>query len=340
MNAVKWIYTRLRIFMHSFPSHANIPARIRQLRLEHSGPRGKARFARDIGVSASTYDYYEKDRVPPADLLVRIADLTGADLRWLLTGEASSPVVAASHPAVARVAKLLADHPKAAEPLTAFVDLLSQTMQFPDVGSAANGQETATDSEDVARPSSADDPVAAFEGWVPVLGRSAAGVPCFWQDAAAPAGVTHLADLVPRLSPSAARHVQPAHSREAQRAGETSVQVVTLDAPRRPGTAEFIVAADLAERYDSPFAVRIDGASMAPEIAHGDFVLLSPACPAEQGKPAVVQLADQIGVTCKLYRREADRVHLIPINEQFAPTAHSAEQVAWALKVLARIRPG
>ena len=57
------------------------------------------------------------------------------------------------------------------------------------------------------------------------------------------------------------------------------------------------------KKYDVVFAVRIDGASMAPEILHGDVVILSPSCPAEQGKPAVVQLADKIGVTCKLFRR-------------------------------------
>ena len=54
--------------------------RIILLRTQHSGPRGKSLFARELGISASTYNYYEKDRVPPIETLLNICDVTGADL--------------------------------------------------------------------------------------------------------------------------------------------------------------------------------------------------------------------------------------------------------------------
>jgi SOS-response transcriptional repressor LexA len=79
---------------------------------------------------------------------------------------------------------------------------------------------------------------------------------------------------------------------------------------------------------------------MAPEIRHGDVVICSPSVPAADGAAAVVQLKGQIGVTCKLFRRAGQTVHLVPINEQYAPQAFSARRMVWAQKVLARVRPG
>ena len=67
-------------------SGRDIIERVIQLRRKHFGPRGKARFARALGISPSTYSYYEKNRVPPPSLLVQMARLTGANLDWLLTG--------------------------------------------------------------------------------------------------------------------------------------------------------------------------------------------------------------------------------------------------------------
>jgi SOS-response transcriptional repressor LexA len=79
---------------------------------------------------------------------------------------------------------------------------------------------------------------------------------------------------------------------------------------------------------------------MEPEYRHGDLVVLSPSQPAVDGRAAVVQLAGQIGVTCKLFRRAGDRVHLVAINERYPPTAHAADELLWALRVLGRVRSG
>ncbi|GAF68978.1 unnamed protein product [marine sediment metagenome] len=310
--------------------HPEICRRIAQVRLETAGPRGKCAFASQLGLSPSTYSYYESKRVPPAEVLVRIADLAGVDLRWLLTGEAAGELKApASHPVVQRAAKLLAERDNAAAPLAAFLDILAQTFEFP------QKQEPARSAE--AAPPPAASHVGGYQdtSWIPVLGRSAAGVPQFWSGEDESAGLTTLNELI-------ARHARCEHRTRAARASgeetdEFTVQVIALTAPEAE-VSEFIGAAGIRACYPNAFAVRIDGESMAPDIRHGDLVVLSPSADAADGKAAVVQLKSQIGVTCKIFRREAETVHLIPINEQFAPQAYPAEQVGWALRVLARVR--
>jgi len=121
----------------------DICRRIAALRRRLHGDRGKSRFAEQLGISPSTYNYYEARRVPPAGVLVRIADAAGVDIRWLLTGEDAEPSVSADHPAVRRIAVLLAEHPSAAAPLVAFVDILAASLAWPSksVGAGPGGHE-------------------------------------------------------------------------------------------------------------------------------------------------------------------------------------------------------
>ena len=212
----------------------DIIQRIVRIRVELCGPRGKAAFARQLGVSPSTYQSYESSRVPPADALARIADLAGVDLRWLVTGQvAPEATIGVSHPVIQRAARLLADRPNAAAALAAFVDILAQSAKFPDKASSpqdadasaeamrpvgtsagrlpgagedsvrhaaeapfdgtdgrpaaiphppAQAASTAANGAAVAR-GIGDEPSAGERAsWIPVLGRSAAGVPQFWSD--------------------------------------------------------------------------------------------------------------------------------------------------------------
>lgn len=336
---------------------ANIPARIAQVRRELYGQRGKARFAKQLGIAPSTYNYYETTRTPPAETLVKIADAAGVDLRWLLTGELSAKAVPADHPAVQRIVNLLTDHPAAAEPLTAFVELLAATFQWPakdhapaePLGAPAQAQAAAPARAPAAAPGGGSEPgrvpapaapalARPKEDWIPVLGRSAAGVPQFWADEAEGAGLPLLEELVSRHARRSARQVQPATADEEAGRGPQPAEIITLTAPDADNVAEFIVAGTLKRRYPDAFAVRVDGDSMAPEIRHGDVVICSPSAPASEGAPAVVQLTGQIGVTCKIFRRAAGTIHLVPINEQYPPQAFPAEQLVWAQRVLARVR--
>ncbi|MCJ7776736.1 MAG: helix-turn-helix domain-containing protein, partial [Sedimentisphaerales bacterium] len=63
--------------------------RVRKLREQFSGPRGKSVFAQALAISPSTYNYYERDRVPPIEVLLKICEVTGANIEWLLTGRES-----------------------------------------------------------------------------------------------------------------------------------------------------------------------------------------------------------------------------------------------------------
>lgn len=321
----------------------DICRRIAKIRMELTGPRGKSAFAGQLGLSASTYAYYESSRIPPADVLVRIADVAGVDLRWLLTGHVGSPVVAADHPVVQRAAKLLAKQPNAAAPLAAFLDILAATFAFPDAQARATEAEgpPAAQAPPAAKPRAMPPAGSgtAKAAWIPILGRSAAGVPHFWSSRDDAAGVTLLDDLVARHARCRSRHVAPATA-TADDPGETTVvQIITLRTPDDEGVVEFLAAEGVKRAYPDAFALRIDGDSMSPDIRHGDVVILSPSVPAADGRPAVVQLDRQIGVTCKLFRRAGALVHLIPINEQMPPLAIATDQVVWALRVLGRVRP-
>ena len=51
--------------------------RIIELRKANYGQRGMSKFAAELGISPSTYFYYEQNRVPPIDLLLKICELCG-----------------------------------------------------------------------------------------------------------------------------------------------------------------------------------------------------------------------------------------------------------------------
>jgi transcriptional regulator with XRE-family HTH domain len=66
---------------------AAICERLKQVRVQVCGTRGQSHFASLLMLSPSTYNYYEKGRIPPVDVLDRAARVTGAPLLWLIRGE-------------------------------------------------------------------------------------------------------------------------------------------------------------------------------------------------------------------------------------------------------------
>ena len=320
-------------------SDNQICKRIAQVRLEVSGQRGKAKFAKQLGLSPSTYDYYESSRVPPASVLVRVAEAGGVDIGWLLTGRSSGQSLAGDHPIVRRAAALLDGSADAARPLAAFIELLGEACQaFPDAAGRARSEEPfLLASAEASKPERTS--LAAIDPGelIPILGRSAAGVPQFWSEGDE-AGGTALSDLIDRHVAGGVRGVQSAVTEDA--AGRSATQIVTVRADPTEGPCQFIRADTIKVQFPDAFALQIDGGSMAPEIAHGDWVILSPSAPAADGRAAVVQLAGQIGVSCKLYRKTGEDIHLVPIRDELAPLTVCATEVVWALRVLARVQPG
>ena len=60
--------------------------RTKELRIELCGKRGRSKLADELGITPSTYHYYERGRVLPADLLVKLCSLAGVNLEWFLLG--------------------------------------------------------------------------------------------------------------------------------------------------------------------------------------------------------------------------------------------------------------
>ncbi len=125
--------------------------RIRSARETVFGPRGRAAFARALGLSPSTYIYYEKGRVPPAEVLARAAELAGVQLQWLITGQgeretpvsevrrqAGGDLPAELQAAVDRFIERPAPAARSAAAARAFAEMLATvTQQFPAGRSAA-----------------------------------------------------------------------------------------------------------------------------------------------------------------------------------------------------------
>ena len=72
---------------HETLNTAAICDRLKQLRVQVCGTRGQSHFAALLHLSPSTYNYYEKGRIPPVDVLDRSSRVTGAPLLWLIRGE-------------------------------------------------------------------------------------------------------------------------------------------------------------------------------------------------------------------------------------------------------------
>ncbi len=351
--------SHLRKKMKSFNEKAIIE-RIGLLRKQHAGSRGKSEFARTLGISVSTYNYYENNRVPPIEVLLKICEVTEADLNWLLTGKETSTMptfqpgshfgkdskVMASQKSPPETGKfafgpnnallrklddLLANNPELAEPVMAFIELLCEKKGI------EKQWRTEPPLAKVARP-----------GWIPVLGRTAAGMLFFWDQTTLPEpkqAVTELDELVKR-------YIGKSIISSAGGTVSIDLQVRALvDGVKKPeanlvqvsgqeeadSIVEFVECEQIYELFPDSFALQIDGDSMSPRINDGDIVILSPSVPAAQGHIAIARIANQIGVTCKLIRSTETGVHLIPINERYETKVVAKKDLLWALAVLCHI---
>jgi hypothetical protein len=177
-------------------------------------------------------------------------------------------------------------------------------------------------------------------GLIPVLGRAAAASPQFWVNLIDGEG---LADPLG----AAVEHLRAGKWEAAQvgavgtHAVRGAVALVQLAEPvELAGLSvhELLESLWVAKRWPGAFALRVDGDSMQPKLQSNDLVVLSPKKPAVDGEPAVVQLAGQIGVTCKILRHVGDKVRLIPVSPEYPTSVHAVRDVVWALQVLARVR--
>jgi len=324
---------RIKIInVQDFDEKATIE-RIRLLRRQYAGERGKSKFARALGISASTYSYYENDRVPPIEILLKICDVTGADLQWLLTGQSNEIKFAfrANLELLQKINDLLTNHPELAEAVQAFVELLCEK----------KGIERRFYSE-------TELPKSKRPGWIPVLGRTAAGIVHFWDQTFLPEpkqAITELDELVKEhIGRTIVGSVDGLVSIDllarplVESLKNQQVNLVKVGGQDQEQIVEFVQCEEIHTLFPDSFALQIDGDSMSPRINDGDIVILSPSVSAAQGQIAIARIADQIGVTCKLIRTTEKEVHLIPINEKYETKVVSKKDLLWALAVLCHIR--
>jgi len=317
--------------------------RIKALRNRYAGPRGKGKFAQALDISLSTYSYYENNRIPPIETLLKMCEVTNTDLNWLLTGKknpadtkksTSGADESSTNQNVSLMRSLdglLGENPDLVKSITAFVELLCEK----------KGIEKTFHSKNPPT-------VPQRLGWIPILGRTAAGIVYSWDQTLLtnPAqAVTELEELVKKqlgktiidsqdgavlIDLQARLLVEGLKTQRAnliQVGGDGGDQQIV----------EFIQCEEIHRLFPDSFALRIDGDSMSPRINDGDIVVVSPSVPAAEGHIAVARVTNQIGVTCKLIRSTETDVHLVPINERYEPKAFAKKDIVWALAVLCHI---
>jgi transcriptional regulator with XRE-family HTH domain len=308
--------------------------RIRLLRRQHAGERGKSKFARALGISPSTYSYYEDNRIPPVEILLKICEVTGADLQWLLTGQSAGKSFAfgENFGPMQKLNDLFANNPEMTGAVLAFIELLCEKKGIEKKFHIA---ETVTLKPE--RP-----------GWIPVLGRTAAGIIHFWDQTLLPEpkqAITELDELVTKHigkaiigSTNGTVSIDFQARPLVENLKNRQVNIIKLAGLEEEQIVEFVQCEDIHNLFPDSFALQIDGDSMSPRINDGDIVILSPSVPAAQGQIGIVRIANQIGVTCKLLRTTENETHLIPINERYEPKVVSKKDLLWALAVLCHIR--
>lgn len=319
--------------MQDFNEKAVI-GRIIQLRQGYAGSRGKSKFAKALGLKSSTYSYYEQGRLPKMPVLLKICEITGTDMHWLLTGQTACQTQPSSkHSELAtKLSSLLAKNPASAEPILAFVEFLTDKVAIDAQPSRDDRVEAETSRPD----------------WIPILGRTAAGTVHFWQQSSLPSAETAVVELdalVKKYTDKAIMSTLDGQMDidlrskpllEALRGAQANLVQIAPNA--EDDIVQFVESEPIRRLFRDSFALEIDGDSMAPRINDGDIVVLSPSVPAVQGHVAVARLTGQIGVTCKIIRTTDEQVHLIPINERYDTKIVSRKDLLWSLAVLCHIK--
>jgi hypothetical protein len=225
---------------------------------------------------------------------------------------------------------LLTTNPELAEPVLAFIELLCEK----------KGIEKEFQSE--ARLAGPEHP-----GWIPVLGRTAAGMVHFWDQTFLPEpkqAVTELDELVQKhIGKAIIGSMDGKVSVDLQARAlvdsvkRQNVNLIQISGQEPEQIVEFVQCEEIHKLFPDSFALQVDGDSMSPRINDGDIVILSPSVPAAQGQIGIARISNQIGVTCKLIRTTEQGVHLIPINERYETKVVDKNVLLWALAVLCHI---
>lgn len=297
---------------------AELGRRIRELRRRHFGARGSDVFADRLGVPLAEYKRYEQGVIPDGALLVRMCELTGEDLQWLLTGVSSRATLVISgargrhQQLLARIAEAIDRDPALARPIEALLDLLLAGQQIERKQPRPRRLPGAGDLIPVLRP----------DELPPTLD--------------APGQAVLAALPAPEQQPVQTARWQLAepdfeYDDEAWRAVEL---VVVGDAPPR----RYVRSPLIGQVLESAFAVEWHGGAIEPMFFAGDVLVVWPQAPPKVGRAALLRLREPDEVTCGIWlgAREG-RVYLgQPGRDE--PLALGQERVCWGLDVLYCVR--
>ena len=86
---------------------------------------------------------------------------------------------------------------------------------------------------------------------------------------------------------------------------------------------------------DGVFALSVKGDSMSPRILDGDLVLVKKQDYAEDGDLIIALVEDE--TTCKIFKRTAWGVTLVPFNQAFTPLMYVGEEAAAKVKIIGKV---
>ncbi|MFA5864196.1 MAG: S24 family peptidase [Phycisphaerae bacterium] len=306
-------------------SDSDISNRLSFLRKRAFGPRGKKSFSAALGIPLTTYASYESGRIPPPELLVKVSEITGCDLSWLLTGKLQTSTASSKDPEISeilsRMEKLIAAQPKAKQAVKSLMEVLA-------TGLASN------------RPQS-----LFLDGTnqtiIPILGTAAAGLPAFWLDAKNEP-IRSFCDMVNSWNPNDLAQFLPHQLVDPlppyTPKGEVQIfQIVEPVDIHGLLIDGFLMTENLIPK-GKLLAVRIDGDSMEPTILQGDIIIADTGQPAQSGQIALLEFAGGIGALCKLFFREKQAIRITSMNREYETQEFGHEKLNWAFAVVGVVR--
>ncbi|MFH1748404.1 MAG: helix-turn-helix transcriptional regulator [Planctomycetota bacterium] len=300
--------------------------RIREMRRRHFGARGAAEFAQRLDLPLEQYKRFERQTVPPGEIMVRMCEVTGEDLQWLLTGVAARGTVVISgtrarhQELLTKVVRLLEEYPTSASALESFVDLLEV------------GERTRTTAQQQLTAPVPRHLIPIFDSHE--LPRRLTEPENDAEQVAFPLLLPEIALTVSRRQ--TARLVEPAG--EYDQAVFHQVELVTVESPDGPAR-QYVHSPEIVECFPGLFGVRMPDNTMSPMCNAGDTLIVSVQNQPRPGLPALCRLDAEPGMCCRIWLDADDeRVQLGRIANGDMETIARAD-ICWALEVLYRLAP-
>lgn len=297
---------------------SNLAERIRDLRRRHFGARGKAALAEKLAVPVEEIERYERGTIPPADKLVRLCEITGEDLQWLLTGVSSRGTVVISgargrhQSLLARVAQIVESRPQLAAPIEAFLELL-----------AADGKRGPDETRRLPQ----------HRTFIPIFELSELPDRLELQT-----GET-AALALPHELPSQEAVAGPANlSEPSTHYDNARLRQVRLLRPAGPRSGRgFVSCPELADCATALFGVAIRDDEMAPMFTNGDAAIVAMTSPSHVGRPAVLKVAHDTAARCRMWLGADDRKVSLGRLRDGVIEQVDRESVLWSFEAIFRV---